>query len=328
MLVLSASSTPVGIGQSVTLSAQYGDADGNPLGAASATFRTTTPGLISIQGNTATGIAPGVAQIVATSGQYTGSLALPVGKPAAEMVVLGEAGFMSDGEIQYNGANQLQFLDNLFANPSGGTRSQGSWVAIYRGHGSLCAESSFCGPSVTTTLYSHLQSAGTTVTDLTDPSGGTAFSIPLDPKVRTLAILMPTTPFSLGEIATLKQFAIEGGRIIFLGGNANDYGDFVDVENLFLANMGSSIVANADDPWCDHPALTGGSLRPHQLTAGVTALAFGCAGSLTLGANATPVILDGNQVYVMGAVTAIDVTGATGGQAKRPAPKTSPVRRP
>jgi hypothetical protein len=203
---------------------------------------------------------------------------------------------------------------------------------FYRGHSSVCAPATgFCSAASTSQLYARLQPAN--IIDTLDPTG-TALSDGLDPSVRVLVLMMPTTPFNSSEILGLKQFAVDGGRIIFLGGHTQDYGDFVDVENALLAGLGSSIVANPDDQWCDKAALTGGSLKPHQLTTGVTQLSFGCASSMSLGATGTPVLLDGTMTFVIGAVTTIDVTGVGAAQKKPPTLKATPmtkattVRRP
>ena len=119
MLVIVPSHRRSQLGQSITLSAKFADAGGNPISDVSATFATTTPASCRFRARRATGVAPGVAQISATSGQYTASLSLPVGACTPEMVVFGDAGFMADGAIEFEGADQLHFLDNLFTEPIG-----------------------------------------------------------------------------------------------------------------------------------------------------------------------------------------------------------------
>lgn len=318
------SSPRVAPGQSITLAAKYADADGNPIGDVAATFSTSTPALVSLQGATLTGLAPGIAKISATSAQYSASLSLTVGNFAPQMVVFGDAEFLGNGAVEYNTPDQLKFLDNLISNPSGGARAQNHWVLFYRGHNSACASNTVCTPGAYSDAFSHWSSSEIVFAYDTTDVAGDALSNGLDPNVSVLFLVMPTTPFNAAEISGLKQFAVEGGRIVFLGGRVEDYD--VSVENAFLTAMGSTMQANADDQWCDKPLLTGASLKPHQLTNGVGGLSLGCASSLSMGATGTPVILDGTLNYVLGAVTTIDPTGA--GTTLRKKARPAAIKRP
>jgi uncharacterized protein YjdB len=325
MIVLQSSRPQVAIGQSVTLSAKYADADGFPIGDAPATYSTTTPSLVSLQGATATGTATGTAKFSASSGMYTASLSLSVVPAGPEMVVLGATDVLSDGSAEFD-ADNLTFFDNLFSNPLGGPRSEQGWVVFYRGHAAACASTGSCSPSNETLLRGRLSSAERNVIDMYDDTTAT-LSQPLDSQVGILVLMTPTTPFSAAEISALKQFAVEGGRIIFVGDNQDAYGAYVSVENSFLAAMGSSIVANADTQSCDVSPLPASALRQHQLTAGLMSLNLQCAQSMSMGANGTPVIYDATETFVLGAVTTIDATGFMGGSGQKRTPAAIKRRR-
>jgi uncharacterized protein YjdB len=65
--------------QSTTLSASTADANGNPIAPASPTWTTSTPSLISISGNHATGIGVGTAHLIATLGGLSSAVDVIVG---------------------------------------------------------------------------------------------------------------------------------------------------------------------------------------------------------------------------------------------------------
>ena len=136
--------------------------------------------------------------------------------------------------------------------------------------------------------------------------------------------MLPTTPFNSSEIAGLKQFAAEGGRIVFMGGRVEDYGDFVDVENSFLAAMGSSIVANPDDPVVRQAS-------PHGSEPATASTDDRCDRGLVRvrlehvpgGDTEPPWFSTGRMTFVIGAVTTVDVTG---GEQRKKRPRQSQRR--
>lgn len=83
-LILSLSKASIERGQTSTASAQIADANGNPIGSASATYTTSTPNIISVSGNVITGLAVGSGRVVGTSGNLSGAIDVKVTAPAGD----------------------------------------------------------------------------------------------------------------------------------------------------------------------------------------------------------------------------------------------------
>ncbi|MGH7619027.1 MAG: Ig-like domain-containing protein, partial [Gemmatimonadaceae bacterium] len=69
-------------GGTANLTAYLADANGNPVSQTTATFTSTTPNVASVAGNVVTGLAPGVARIMGTSGGLTGFVNIMITSPS------------------------------------------------------------------------------------------------------------------------------------------------------------------------------------------------------------------------------------------------------
>ena len=401
-LVLSLSRNSIETGQTSVVSAQIADGNGSPIGSTSATFTTSTPNVISVSGNTVTGLSAGTGRIVATSGSFSGAINVTVTGPpppppptdgltltpasveklpggTQQFSVSGGAGtytwsvngipngnstygtvtasgfytapsavpspstfpvcaaqaspalsgcatvvispipsggadviVMNDMNLWDNnngfgqgGANQGRFVVNLMNFSGSGPRTTQTGFMFYRGHGSLCA-SSECSVSSTSRMSDTLRAHGYTVID----NSSATLTGPIAANVKAILLLTPSTPFSDTEINILKQFAAEGGRIIFSGEHGGYYGSYVGpVENAFFAKMGGQLTnTNAIVACSGSWVIPQSSIRPHQVTAGLTGVAIPCASGINLGPNDYALFYDALGTTVVGAVAKIDLT--------------------
>jgi len=83
LLVLSDKSQ-IGVEESATISAALADNNGNVIGATTASFTVTPPGVAELSGRTLTGLQPGTAHITAIAGPLTGTLDIRVTGTATE----------------------------------------------------------------------------------------------------------------------------------------------------------------------------------------------------------------------------------------------------
>ena len=72
MMIIVPSRPQIQIDQSITLTAKLADAGGNPITDVVATFTTSTPGLVVVEGNAALGVAQGLAKILRFVGSVHG----------------------------------------------------------------------------------------------------------------------------------------------------------------------------------------------------------------------------------------------------------------
>jgi len=119
---------------------------------------------------------------------------------------------------------------------------------------------------------------------------------------------VPTQSFTSTEINTLKQFAKDGGRIVFVGENPPTYGRYFSLENGFLSSLGSAMTNAGGNYACSSSELSSSSLGTYQITAGMTGLYVGCSSELALGANDVALAYDSLNQHVLGAVTRVDTT--------------------
>jgi len=155
--------------------------------------------------------------------------------------------------------------------------------------------------SFTTTMRAEIVAAGLSVIRV-DSSSGTLTNIPADVKV--LFLLRPVSPFTPVEVNTLKTFMSEGGRIVFVGENGEDYG-MTALDDL-MVKMGSTMRGVSDYVHCEGAVLGADRLRPHQITAGMTQLAVDCASSLTLGPNDLALVFDQSNTKPLAGVARTD----------------------
>src|SRR5207244_5058297 len=102
--------------------------------------------------------------------------------------------------------------------------------------------------------------------------------------IKLLFLVLPTSSYSTDEINTLKAFAADGGRIVYVGEHDGIYADEIGgVENPFLRDMGTNLSAVGAQLDCGLVILPASSLRASPITAGMTEVEMGCASQLSIG---------------------------------------------
>jgi hypothetical protein len=220
--------------------------------------------------------------------------------------------------VVYNDANpfdetamanpgNVTMVTNLVSFSSSRPRASGTVVQLDYGHDTVC--SVYCVPASPNyaTLYSTIEAAGLTVQD-TASTAGSLLSFATNVKV--LVLWVPREAYTAAEVNAMKAFAAEGGRVVFIGEYAGVYGaSGLAVQNDLLANLGSGIVNTAVDVNCgDYFSVSGPSLAPHSVTAGVDSLIMGCSSVVDLGPLDAPIFYDTSGTNLLAASSVIDTT--------------------
>lgn len=236
----------------------------------------------------------------------------PVPSSGTDVVVFNDINFFDDFPAQ--NPNNIRLYTNLVDYTAPGARSDQTGVMIHFGHNSVC-----CGPSYIQTLINTYNGRGNPVTVVDNPAA-TISSVPA--AIKLLFLVLPNTPYSDAEINVLKQFAGEGGRIVFIGEHGGFYPTQIEtVENPFLAKMGAQLTNTGATIDCGYNTLPQTSIRPHQITEGLTNVTMACASQITLGPNDYALVYGSDGVSIIAAVARIDVTPLPlAALAKSPAP--------
>jgi len=213
--------------------------------------------------------------------------------------------------------NDLNLWDNTYGAPVAGNVQFWKNTATFTASGPRATQTGYlidvsrspaCYPGYCTitggysVLKSTLESVGMTVTQTATNQPIT--SIP--PNIKVILLVTPRTTFAVSEINVLKNFAAEGGRIIYMG-EFEGYFTTSDiaVENDFLAKMGAVAHNGGQNRLCTGTTTL---IAPHQITTGVTSIAFACASEMdVLGPNDYALFRDPSTQAVIGAVAKIDL---------------------
>lgn len=224
----------------------------------------------------------------------------------ADVIVFNDINFLADYEVLPGNArlvrNFVTFQNTL-------PRSNGTQVVHEYSHASLCLATAECDQFDLTEMNATITAAGLQVA-VYDTISRLPTTLP--PQVKAIFIWTPQRAYDTLEINTLKAFAAQGGRIIFLGERVPYYGQFnIDsVENRFFRDMGAQLTNTGADVALASPYIVPKSgIRAHQTTAGVDSLGFDAASIVNPGPNDFALVVDvlGQQV-VLGAVAKIDLT--------------------
>ncbi|MEJ7809525.1 MAG: hypothetical protein WKG32_03825 [Gemmatimonadaceae bacterium] len=235
--------------------------------------------------------------------------------PGADVVVFNDINPF-DNMGMANPSN-VTMVRNLVTYTHPGPRGAATVVWIDRGRNSPCATGE-CTPTGHPAFLSTIAAAGFTVTGISSASG-TLVSIPASVKV--IFLFNPTVAFTIAEINTLKAFAAEGGRVVFVGEHAGYYGAAgIAVENAFLRDMGTGMTNIGNFIDCGYNTLPGTSLRPHQITTGMTSVTMACSSEIALGASDFPLYYDSSNTRVLAGVAPVGSTPLLQTARVQPAP--------
>ena len=281
----------------------------NGIQGGNATFGTiTTTGVYTAPGTMPT---PSTFQVCATQAAATGCGKVVLSR--AEVIVVNDMNLFDDtysvdpnAHVVY--PNNAAFFRNLVQFTGPGPRATQTGVVMHRGHQSRCATApTECTRTEHDTLNAVLAAAGYNLTHV-DDLAATIVAIPSNIKV--IFLWTPTTPYTNAEMNILKTFAGQGGRIVFVGEYAGYYTPAgIATENAFFQGMGTQLTNAGGQFDCSQQFVLGSaSLRPHQVTTGMTGIALACAGQVIPGPNDYAFLYDSRNTTVLGAVARIDLT--------------------
>jgi hypothetical protein len=238
--------------------------------------------------------------------------------PGTDVVVFNDVNPFDDNAMGVAATDNPTMVRNLVSFTTDGPRNDGNVVWWDFGRNSACPN---CVPLSTT--RSIIASEGFTLTDISS-SSGTLVSIPAD--VKSIWLWLPRVYYTDAEINALKQFASEGGRIVFIGEHSGFYGDGIPIQNDFLARMGAVLRNTGGAVDCGYTTLTSASIRPHQVTQGVNSLTIACASVIEPGGNDYVLFYDTSVTHVLAGVATIDTEPLGAGlQMQRAAPAMRPI---
>ena len=220
--------------------------------------------------------------------------------PGRDVVVFNDVNVFDDNGLQ--NPNNVLLVQNLVGYTTAGPRGTGSEVWFDCGRNAAYPPA--CTPAHAT-LRSTIVNAGFTLTDVSSSSGSIA-TIPASVKV--VFLWTPMVPYTSAEINVLKQFAAEGGRIVFIGEWDGFYGAGIALENEFLADMGAVMTNIGQAVDCGYNDLPAASIREHQITTGMTGVRVACASVIVPGPNDFALFYDLSNTRVLAGVATIDIT--------------------
>jgi hypothetical protein len=251
----------------------------------------------------------------ATTGQnFTGTAQVQIiGQPPAgmeDLVVVADGNFFFDIALDHPDAQNTQFVRNVVNFENQGPRSDGTVVWWDRGRNSATTTTPVRAQQV-------IANEGFTVEVIQSTVGDRFLDIPAN--VRSIWLWTPRVEYTNAEINALKQFIVEGGRIMFIGESAGFLGAAGQAAmNGFLERMG---VEMRLIPGTSHVGyVTSTNIVPHPLTAGIQALRWAGGGVLSAGPETDPMFYDATGALLVGATEPIDPTPVTGREVFAPRP--------
>ena len=222
--------------------------------------------------------------------------------PGRDVVVLNDVNIFDNGAME--DTDNVQFVKNLINFTTTGERNDGTTLMFDFGRNSSC---NLCVPW--STMRDLIQTEGFTISDISS-SSGTLTNIPEEVKI--IMLVTPNVQYTVEEINTLKQFASEGGRIIFMGEHEGFYGaSGIAIENQFLISMGAVLTNTGGQVDCGYTVLPSTSNRDHPIMADIDDLTIACASVIEPGEGDFPLFYDSTNELVLGGVAKIDTAPIT-----------------
>lgn len=218
----------------------------------------------------------------------------------SDVIVVNDLNIFDDTHIGHE--SNINFVKNLVGfTASGGRKANANKVLFSVGHESRCdagCRSSF------KTLKKTIQEAGATIEEIA-PVAGTLTSIP--DEVRLVFLLTPMVPYSAAEISAFKQFAADGGRIVFIGENESWYGKGIAIENSFLQSMGAQLENKGGTVLEGMTVLRPAAGSMHQILKDAPSILTNRVSTIKLGPLDYPLFMDKTGTHIVVAVAQINV---------------------
>ena len=224
--------------------------------------------------------------------------------PGRDIVVLNDANIFDQNSME--DPNNVRFVQNLINFTTTGSRNDGKTFMFDLGKNTACPQ---CDDGLWGTMRDVITNEGFTISDISS-TNGSLLDIPSDVKI--IMLVMPTYQYTIDEINTLKSFASEGGRIIFMGEHEVYYGSGIAIENQFLINMGAVLRNTGGYVDClessNQPPIeiSSESIRNHPIMEGMDGLSIACASIIEPGEGDFALFYDTTNTNVLGGVAKID----------------------
>jgi hypothetical protein len=233
---------------------------------------------------------------------------LPPPAAGQDVVVFNDLNIFDDNAMTFGGTDNVAMVQNLVTFTSDGPRNAGTVVMWDRGRNSRCGPppgNRECEDPNLTRAREVIEDEGFEIVGIFS-TPGTLVDIPAN--VKSIWLWLPLVAYQNVEINALKQFAAEGGRIVFIGEHQGFYGAGIPIQNDFLQKMGAVMrnIGQAVD--CGYTTLPEASIREHQVTVGVTSLRIACASVIEPGPQDFVLFYDTSGTRVLAGVARIDTT--------------------
>ncbi|WP_051069648.1 Ig-like domain-containing protein [Mariniradius saccharolyticus] len=226
-------------------------------------------------------------------------------RPGKDIIVFNDMNVF-DNSIGLVNPNNRLLVRNLINFETIGPRANGNSIWFDCGKDSRYPLACSFTDGIHTELKFLIQSLGFDL-GIIDSSVNPLIDIPMDVKV--LFLWLPRSPYLLNEINSLKKFAEQGGRIVFIGEFNLFYEEIgFRVQNHFLENMGSGMRNVGGNFACFdiERQIPLSSLRPHPITRDMIGATFACASKVLTGANDYPLVYDPFNREVLASVAQIN----------------------
>jgi hypothetical protein len=229
----------------------------------------------------------------------------PPPPPGTDIVVFNDINVFDNNAMAVAQTDNVELVQNLVDFTAGKPRDDGTqvWIDCRTARSEMpdaaAIDNAGCEP--TSTFQTTIAGAGFTIVKKTE---GTLNTIP--GAVKTIILWLPTQAYTTAEINAFKQFAEEGGRVVFIGEHSGFYGTWIPIENAFLNAMGAVMTNTGGAVDCGYVTLPGSSLRPHQITAGIEDLTIACSSVILPGPNDFVLYFDTGGTQALSGVATID----------------------
>lgn len=309
IVAIDAPDTVVTLGATMQLGITARNLRGETVPSTGATWGTSDEGIASIDANgLLTANAVGEFKVFVRLGFVGGFLRMRVAEqgppPGRDIAVFNDVNLFDDFAMA--DPDNQRFVRNLVAFSGTGPRSAGTQVWFDVGRPNACF-----GNCAVPLMRSTIAAAGLTVSDVNSNAG--AFTA-IPSTVKAIFLWLPTLAYTTAEVNALKQFASEGGRVVFVGEHEGYYGaGGIAIENQFLTAMGAVLRNTGGAIDCGRVEMTESQLRPAQITDGVITLQMGCASVIAPGPEDYALFYDRSGTRVLGGVARIDTTPVVAG---------------
>lgn len=218
--------------------------------------------------------------------------------PGQDVVVFNDINMFDNTAM--GDADNVRLVQNLINFSTSGQRNDGNTVLIDQGRNSQCQ----CGSNLWDTFEATITNDGFTIETISSTPGSLTN---IGEDVKVVFLLLPTVAYTVAEVNTLKAFAAQGGRIIFVGEH-EDYYSGIGVENQFLADMGAVLTNTGGSKDCGYNVIPSTSNREHPIMEGVVEITMGCASAIEPGPNDFALFYDTSNTFVLAGVARIDTT--------------------